>query len=121
MRLIVILAVSLFLLPANLAAAGRTDQLLWKCNGTLPSEVDRIMGKMQCAGYLDGVLDTHRVLTFRSPRSRVFCIPKRGISIDQAIRVFVGWANNHPEELHNTARVSVLRALKEAFPCGRRG
>jgi len=47
MRLIVILAVSLFLLPANLVAAGRTDQLLWKCNGTLPNEVDRIMGKMQ--------------------------------------------------------------------------
>jgi hypothetical protein len=46
-----------------------------------------------------------------------FCLPADGISTDQAIKVFLKWARDHPEELHKRARLSLLIALKEAFPC----
>jgi hypothetical protein len=43
--------------------------------------------------------------------------PWHGISNDQAVRIVVKWLNKHPEDLHQTARVTVLVALRNAFPC----
>jgi hypothetical protein len=99
-------------LSANAASSQRTDQLMWECTGKTAGEV----GMMACAKFIDGMMDMHSLMIARSG-SPMFCLPKTGISIDQAMRIFVAWANNHPKELHNTARVSVAISLHDAFPC----
>jgi hypothetical protein len=47
---------------------------------------------------------------------RDVCWPK-GVTVFQAVRVVTKWLNDHPEDLHNTARVEVMKALMAAFPC----
>jgi len=97
------------------ASSQRTDQLLWECEGKTPEGMG-MLGTLSCGKYLDGILDMHALLVSAGMPS-LFCIPKTGISIDQALRIFVKWAKNNPEELHKGARVSVVLALQSAFPC----
>ena len=46
-----------------------------------------------------------------------FCFPKRGLSREQQIRVFIKWAEAHPELLHESRRSGVIGAFVAAFPC----
>jgi len=116
-----LIVIALFLIvvtpTVSIAAGMRTDQMMWKCNGTGGNEIDKAFGKMRCAGYMDGVMDFQAIIIKPFPRAKFFCVPKTGISIDQAMRIFVKWAENHPKDLHVSARVSVLLSLREAFPC----
>lgn len=109
---VTLLAASL-LLPALANASGRTDELVWECNGI--SELKEF-GKLNCARYLDGAMDTHAVMV-SAGRAPLFCSPKQGISLDQAMKIFLKWAEKNPEQLHQTARISVILAFVEAFPC----
>jgi len=115
-KLALLLAVCFLVISASnevqAAKKQRTDQLLWECTGETMGE----MGKFLCAKYIDGMLDMHSLLI---PRRAVpyFCLPRTGISIDQAMRIFISWANKHPTELHKTARASVVIAIANAFPC----
>ncbi len=91
----------------------RTDQLLWECEGR--GEVGKA-GILYCAGYLGGFNDLNALYKHMTGAS-LFCPPLTGVSNDQLRLIFIKWARSHPEELHKTARVSVLFALREAFPC----
>ena len=97
----------------------RADELLWNCNGTASSEAEALLGKAICDGYVDGFIDSYRVSTTYYGQPDAFCLPATGISIDQAIRVIVRYLEEHPNELHQSARSSVFLALRTAFPCGR--
>lgn len=100
-------------------AEQRADELLWKCNGTAKDEVQAALGKLYCIGYISGLIDGHQITSnILKPEKKFLCLPKDGISNDQAVRIVVKWLNEHPEELHQTARVAVLVALRNAFPCG---
>ena len=110
---------SLLLTPTNdglnAASSQRTDQLLWECEGKTPEGAE-LLGPLMCGKYLDGILDMHAIgVAVGMPA--FFCLPKTGISMDQALRIFVKWANENPAELHKTARGSVVLALRSAFPC----
>ncbi len=91
--------------------------LLRACERDSPGSPQEMADLMHCAGYLDGMLDFQAVLAVRHPQARLFCAPPGGISLSQARRVFVEWAQEHPEQLHESARVSVVIALSQAFPC----
>jgi hypothetical protein len=100
---------------ANASSTERTDQLLWQCEAKQPTEAPEL-GTLSCARYIDGIMDMQAVVIgWKGPA--FFCLPSSGISVDQAIKIFVKWANEHPEELHKTARMSVLVALNSVFPC----
>jgi hypothetical protein len=96
----------------------RTEQLVWECDEN-PSSPEAWVKLAHCAGYVSGMLDMHALMV--APQvgraASQFCLPADGISNDQAIKVFLKWAREHPEELHKSARVSLLIALKDAFPC----
>jgi hypothetical protein len=94
----------------------RTDQLLWECEGKQPREMPEA-GLISCSRYIDGILDMQAVMMGLGGASPLFCLPKSGVSVDEAMKIFIKWANEHPEELHKTARVSVVVALNAAFPC----
>ena len=79
-----------------------------------------MMGMVYCVAYISGVIDAVTVLGKMVPRARMFCTPPQGIANDQARRVFIKWANEHPQQLHKRARASVLIAMATAFPCRKR-
>ena len=117
MKSMLLALIFIMTIPSVSSAAGRTDKLLWDCNGMHKNEVLKSMRMMSCAGYRDGIVDFQEVIRIIFPKARLFCPPKSGISVDQARRVFIKWAKNHPEKLHKSARVSVAIAMKNAFPC----
>ena len=51
------------------------------------------------------------------PESKLFCPPVGGMSVDQQIRIVTKWLKENPAELHRSARMSVLVAYIQAFPC----
>jgi hypothetical protein len=76
-----------------------------------PNSIDLMLAQI-CNGYLQGAIDT-----FEFERaSGSLCIPNE-VKSEQAIRVFMKYSDDHPEELHKAAPVVVLEAMRQAFPC----
>ena len=71
---------------------------------------------MMCASYISGVVDMSAIFAGMAGRG-LFCFPRRGLSQEQQIRVFIKSAVAHPEMLHETRRSAVVGAFVEAFPC----
>ncbi len=70
-----------------------------------------------CIGYVSGFLDAHSLATTQSGADKAICTPQRGISNDQAIRIFVKYLRENPKVLHESGRMSLFVALAKAFPC----
>lgn len=67
-----------------------------------------------CAGYLMGYLETHGNLI----QDHTVCFPDQ-ISVAQAVRVYMAWADKNPALWHLPRNATVNLALKAAFPCRR--
>lgn len=63
---------------------------------------------MFCGGYLFGFVDAHQVTSTLNGGKQLFCLPEGGISAAQGIRIETKWLQDHPEQLHESARISVL-------------
>ena len=72
-----------------------------------------------CIGYVAGFLDAHSLATNQSGANKAICTPERGISNDQAIRIFVKYLRENPKVLHESGRMSLYVALAKAFPCSK--
>ena len=105
--------------PAASQGLNPTMEFVWLCEGREPIPEAPSVGIAICAGYINGFIDSHVLSGRFAPNAAVFCPPKQGIAGDQARRVFLDWANRHPDELHETLRVSLWLSLVGAFPCGR--
>ncbi len=115
--LIIVLILGCIIPSPVLADAVRGDELLLWLTGKSPNEMEAIMDKAKSRAYLQGMLDLYVVLSHRDPELKIYCVPDEGISIGQAKDIVVKWLNEHPERLKEEARILVLYALKEAFPC----
>ncbi|WP_374207864.1 Rap1a/Tai family immunity protein [Bradyrhizobium sp. 190] len=71
----------------------------------------------ECWGYLGAFqeLSAIRHDGEKIPITRA-CLPAES-SLVQLIRVFVSYAQKHPEDLHQRAGLVALEALQAAFPC----
>jgi hypothetical protein len=73
----------------------------------------------ECWGYLNAFQQLS-VIRFRNESDKVSitgaCLPEEG-TLTQLIRVFVSYAEKHPEELHKQAGLVALDAIQAAFPC----
>lgn len=99
-------------------AADNAIDLLRQCEGREPAAAPDI-GVVACASYLSGFVDAQSMLVgirggLKAP---IFCLPSQGVSNEELVRVYVKWSTDHPELLHESARVVVLIALRDAFPC----
>jgi len=70
-----------------------------------------------CAMYLNGLTEMHGLMVGLGNSTPEFCMPKEGVQVEQLMRIFVKYAEAHPESLHVTARMVAMMALKESFPC----
>jgi len=87
----------------NAAAAYETgESLLASCKAPNLSE------HWYCLGYVVSATDTHTLLT----------CPPVGVTKGDLKRVVVKYLEENPGKLHESASISVLNALLEAFPCG---
>jgi hypothetical protein len=82
------------------------EALLKACNSKTESL------QIVCSSYVEGFMDGIEA----SKGAREICWPK-GVTVFQVVRVVTKWLNDHPEDLHHTARVEVMIALTTAFPC----
>jgi Rap1a immunity proteins len=71
----------------------------------------------ECMGYICGVVDAPTIASRRN-ESGAFsaCIPE-SVSKGQLVRIYLKYADNHPERLHLVAAIMVIEALEVAFPC----
>ena len=72
----------------------------------------RPLGAM-CLGYLMGIREAVVVDNGRNYRA---CLPEE-VTNEELIRVYLRWAENNPNRLHEFAFVGVIGALTEAYPC----
>jgi len=92
--------------------------LVRMCDGREPIPEEPFFGQALCAFYLRGMMDLHSLLTgYTRQKFKFFCLPKAEISGEQAIKIFLRWAEKYPEKLHTSARVSAMLSPSEAFPC----
>ncbi len=91
------------------------EQLSWKCLAD-DKTIEANLGLIECVMYLNGVMDGLRMMLAVNP-AKFFCPPDQGTSGGQKRLVYLKYLEKHPEHLHRTARVVVLAAFAEAFPC----
>lgn len=91
----------------------RTLDLVMSCRAQSGNIEARLT---QCAAYLNGIVDANVMMSQIEGYEPVFC-PPSDISGLQAIKIFVKWADEHPEQLHEHQRLGAIRSLLAAFPC----
>lgn len=86
------------------------NSLLTKC------EDEKLEENALCYGYLEAVSDTfERAAVWEGFESDI-CMPV-GVTVGQLLKIWIKWANEHPEDLHFEASSIVLNAYIAAFPC----
>lgn len=72
---------------------------------------------LYCISYVAGFVDAIPLVTTTTKGSPIICLPENGASNEQAIRVFVKYLRENPEQLHESGRASLFISLAKTFPC----
>lgn len=77
-------------------------------------------GALQCWGYIQAAQELSAIVDegAKHPLTRA-CPPAESTGL-QLVRVFVSYAQRHPEHLHERAGLLVIEAFRAAFPCSTR-
>lgn len=117
---IIVMAILLLLMtstPDQASAIERAEELVRKCIADV-SNPKEAFDRIHCSSYIGGILDAYSAISDLYPQSKFICLPKQtGISVDQAINIFIRWVKDHPDKHHLPARSAVLISLRDAFPC----
>src|SRR5580704_6064521 len=108
-----VLFIWLILLSALTAASPevRAEQLLRECTS------DSSAWKIGCLAYISGFMDGVTLQGEFTPTPRQVCFPVEGVSPEQVRRIVIKRLEDHPRDLHTSARAQVFIALRDAFPC----
>jgi hypothetical protein len=71
----------------------------------------------QCVAYISGVLEFHAVLRGIDPEMALFCVPARGVTINEVVKLVVKYADEHPEDRKKSISGTLLGLLMQEFPC----
>lgn len=109
------------------AQEDKTEELVRQCEPVLVAEAavlreDRreVFAENQydigyCTGFFAAILDANFISQLTLGES-LFCLPN-GISISQMVKIYVRFADDHPETLHDRIPITIAVALGQAFPC----
>lgn len=86
-------------------------------DGDKDVSVEDSLKGLVCSGYMQGFVDAYRLTDKLQGGKTLICLPEQGIETEQAVRIIVKWLRDHPDQLHQTARVSAFVALAQAFSC----
>lgn len=76
------------------------------------------LDSLLCVAYLSGFADAITLSSQSTkPQEPKICFPRSGASNEQLARIVVKWLREHPENLHESARMEVMLSLNHAFPC----
>jgi hypothetical protein len=127
--------VMLFLLVSSLSVSSQEldymdgNRLLRQCAAGISDNgghlsADQYSDFAFCNGYIAGTMDANNVFdnSIRVARNSsktvpVYCLPKSGIELQQAVRITVKYLREHPEKLHFAGDILVWMSLQQAFPC----
>ena len=86
------------------------QMLLTKCKSQISFE----------KGYCSGFIAASMGPTFRRSADGIWrvvnCLPP-SLTVEQVQRLFIDYANGHPEKWHESAESGVRESLAEKFPC----
>jgi hypothetical protein len=71
-----------------------------------------------CWGYMQAMQDMS-VLVTPEGRTLIGSCPPEQTTLLRLIHIFVNFARSHRSEAQDNVAVTVIKALQEAFPCGR--
>lgn len=111
-----VLFFSLLLVSVQAHSYQKGEELLWACQADINTPEGAVK-KTHCSGYLSGILDGLQLMFGIKPETQFFCPPESGIRGDQQVRIVIKYLESKPENLHKSARMSVVLAYMEAFPC----
>ena len=103
------------------------DRLAAQCRTSIRLETDEKANwidasiAQMCNGYLQGAVDTfefERETGVQKYSGQLACVPST-VSVGQLVRVYVKYADEHPEELHLAGSIMVWNAIHKAFPCSK--
>lgn len=97
----------------ELAAACRAAISVLDFGGDVPH---RAFEGAKCIGFLDAHVSAELLKQHRGEGDALYCLPPRS-NYEQAIRIFVRWADENPNLLHMFGWTVVGLAMAEAFPC----
>jgi len=82
------------------------------------SNAGDLMDGLSCLNYIQGVLDAFEAASKWNwtPQAETVCVPP-SVKGDQAVRIFMKYADNHPEKLDMAAPSVLWSAMHDAFPC----
>jgi len=103
--LILLAVTSFYILPATAEESAETGYEFYNI-----CKDESLTLQSFCIGY---ILASYDYLT----GLEAACSPGNVVG-GQMQKVFIKWADDHPEELHKGRMLSVGLALKDAFPCG---
>jgi Rap1a immunity proteins len=70
-----------------------------------------------CHGYLVGAYHYHLALTEGEGGKPLVCLPAPPPSRNEAIRMFIAWAQAHPQYMNELPVETEFRFLTEKWPC----
>jgi hypothetical protein len=70
-----------------------------------------------CHGYLVGAFHYHLADSSNDPKKSLVCFPEPKPSRNQAIDMFVAWAQEHPQFMTEMPVETEFRFLTEKWPC----
>ena len=79
-------------------------------------ESDKSGERSFCSGYLIGLADMYDVIAYVEATHKAFCL-SQDVTGSQLRKVFIDYANDHPEEQNNPAAANASMAYSQAFPC----
>jgi len=81
-----------------------------------PADIAETLQASHCAGFVAGMNDMATVLMDLFER-KLYCLPREGLELGQILRVFIKWLEEHPADLHGTARTLFIQSMRDNFPC----
>ena len=105
-------------LVVMLGVVGRVDAGYYFSAGDLLTDCGSANVGIQndCVLFLGGVIDTMAILVEWERLEEMVCIPDE-VTLAQVRKIYIKYANEHPEELHYAASSRVLAALHAPFAC----
>jgi hypothetical protein len=100
------------------------SELLRGCNAAIRQTegvnvaVEESIRALHCLGYVSGFQDAMGMADWTVANVQA-CVPRKGIEVDQGVRILVKFLRENPERLNESGRILFFTAMVRAFPCKR--